>query len=84
MAHKHKNVSLILQDLAAQIDATLAQAAGEKVAFVMVLQADSVVQYVANTSRDDGVALLASLLDRWQAKRADIPAHYNPDLKPTP
>lgn len=84
MAHKHKNVSLILQDLAAQIDATLAQAAGEKVAFVMVLQADSVVQYVANTSRDDGVALLASLLDRWQAKRDDIPAHYNPDLKPTP
>ena len=39
------------------------------------------MQYVANVKREEGVALLEDLLARWKAGRADIPAHYNPDLK---
>jgi hypothetical protein len=39
-----------------------------------------VAQYVSNASRKDGTDLIESLLARWKANRADIPAHYNPDL----
>jgi len=75
-------VSLVLQDLAAGINAVLAEAAGEPVAFVLVLQVEGTAQYVSNAERKDGVELIESLLARWKAGRADIPAHYNPDLKP--
>jgi hypothetical protein len=49
---------------------------------VLVCQVDGVAQYVSSTQRADGTALIESLLERWKAGRADIPAHYNPDLKP--
>lgn len=74
-------VSLTMQDLATLINDRLAAAAGEPVAWVLVLQTDGVSQYVSNTERADGVELIQSLLDRWQAGRADIPAHYNPDIR---
>jgi hypothetical protein len=73
-------VSLILQDLASHISTTLEAAAGEPIAFVLVMQTDGVAQYVANMKRGEGVLLLESLFERWKAGRADIPAHYNPDL----
>ncbi len=73
-------ISLILQQLANEIDATLRHAAGERVAFVLVVSADDVSQYIANCKRPDGVALIESLLQRWKTGKADIPAHYNPDL----
>ena len=81
---KSLRVSLVLQQLAATIEDTLADAAGERIAFVLVLQADEIAQYISNTERKDGAELIESLLDRWKANRADIPAHYNPDLKETP
>jgi hypothetical protein len=56
--------------------------AGEPIAFVLVLNADKTAQYISNCDRKDGRELLQSLMDRWDAKRADIPAHYNPDLRP--
>lgn len=74
-------VSLTLQQLASFINDALAAAAGEPVPWVLVLQTDGVTQYVSNTERADGAHLIQSLLDHWQAGRADIPAHYNPDLR---
>jgi hypothetical protein len=47
----------------------------------MVLQADKTAQYVSSLDRKDGRELIESLLARWKAGRADIPAHYNPDLR---
>lgn len=81
MSSQSVNVSLILQELAAGINEVLKSAAGEEVAFVLIVQADKVAQYVSNTKRADGVQLIESLLERWKAGRADIPAHYNPDLR---
>jgi hypothetical protein len=81
MSSQSVRVSLILQSLAAGISDCLKEAAGEEIAFVLVVQADQVAQYVSNAKRSDGVALLEDLLARWKAGRADIPAHYNPDLK---
>lgn len=79
MSQSHA-VSLILQQLAAEINASLAHAAGEEIAFVLVVQADQVAQYISNAKRSDGLELLESLIARWRDGRADIPAHYNPDL----
>lgn len=73
-------VSVSLQELAVVIDGFLAEKAGERISFVLVVATDDVGQYISNTKREDGVELIESLLARWKAKRADIPAHYNPDL----
>lgn len=75
------NLSLKLQDIAAGLQDVLNEVAGEPIPFVLVLEADKVAQYISNCERKDGAELLRSLLSRWDAGRADIPAHYNPDLK---
>lgn len=75
-------LSIALQDIAGGLEDALAGLAGEPVAFVLVLQVGDVSQYVSNTRREDGAALIEDLLARWKANRADIPAHYNPDLGP--
>lgn len=74
-------LSVTLQAIAAQLEDALNDAAGEHIPFVLVLQTDGVAHYVSNAARKDGVELIESLLARWRAGRADIPAHYNPDLK---
>ena len=74
-------LSIALQGVAQSLNKLLTEAAGEEIAWVMVCQADGVAQYVSNCDRKDGRELLESLLDRWNVGRADIPAHYNPDLR---
>lgn len=74
-------VSLRLQDIAESLSDVLAEIAGEPIAFVLVVSVDKTAQYISNASRPDGTELIESLLARWKANRADIPAHYNPDLK---
>ena len=74
-------LSIALRGIAQRLNELLTEAAGEEIGWVMVCQADGVAQYVSNTDRKDGRELLESLLDRWNAGRADIPAHYNPDLR---
>lgn len=76
------NLSIALPIVAKLLNELLAEAAGEEIAWVLVCQGDNVAQYVSNTKRADGIDLIESLLARWKAGRADIPAHYNPDLKP--
>jgi len=75
-----QKLSIALQDIATLLDTALAEAAGEPLGFVLVVSCDNVAQYVSNTKRANGVELIKSLLQRWEAGRADIPAHYNPDL----
>ena len=75
-------LSIALPIVAQYITELLAEAAGAEIAWVLVCQADGVAQYVSNTKRADGAELIESLLARWKAGRADIPAHYNPDLRP--
>ena len=74
-------LSIALQAIAQILNDLLADAAGEEIAWVMVCQTDGVAQYISNCDRKDGRELIESLLERWDAGRADIPAHYNPDLR---
>lgn len=73
-------LSVRLQDVAQSLAEVLDEIAGEPIAFVLVLNADKTAQYISNCDRKDGRELIESLLARWKAGRADIPAHYNPDL----
>ena len=66
--------------IAQYLNDLLTEAAGEEVAWVLVVQADEEPNYVSNAARPDGRALIETLLQRWDAGRSDIPAHYNPDL----
>ena len=75
-------LSIALQAIAQSLNDLLADAAGEEIAWVMVCQTDGVAQYISNCDRQAGRELLESLVARWNGWRADIPAHYNPDLKP--
>lgn len=72
--------SLVLQDVANTIQDKLLKATGQDIAFALVISVDNTAQYVSNCSREDGKMLLKDLLKRWESNRADIPAHYNPDL----
>lgn len=76
-------LSVRLQEIAGSLSEVLNEVAGEPIAFVLVIQADKVAQYVSNASREDGTELIEGLLERWKLGRADIPAHYNPDLSAT-
>lgn len=80
MSDAHKRLSVKLQDIAGSIQHDLRRATGEDCAFVLMVNIDDVTQYVSNCDRKDGIELIESLLARWKAGRADIPAHYNPDL----
>lgn len=73
-------ISIAMQELAGKIDEYLKDKAGERVPFLLILNADNVAQYISNMDRQDGINLIESLLERWKAGRADIPAHFNPDL----
>lgn len=73
-------LSVRLQDVASSLADVLDDIAGEPIPFVLVLQAGGVAQYVSNVERKDGRDLIESLIERWDAGRADIPAHMNPDL----
>ena len=73
-------LSLSMQQLARVVDDFLANRAGERLPFVLMLQLDGAAQYVSNCARADGAQMIRDLLARWDAGRADIPAHYNPDL----
>lgn len=75
------DLSVHLNHLAAAIDDALTDTAGNRCVFVLLVSHDNVAQYVSNASRSDGVELIESLLARWKQGRADIPAHYNPDIK---
>lgn len=72
-----------MQDIAHALACVLEEVAGEPIAFVLVLSSDKTAQYVSNASRTDGKEMIERLLARWKAGRADIPAHYNPDLRQT-
>lgn len=73
-------ISLDLQQIATDVRDRLRAATGEDLAFVLVVSVGKVAQYISNAERGDGMRLLEHVRRNWENKRADIPAHYNPDL----
>lgn len=75
------DLSVHLQDILSDLSGLLKAATGKELPFVLVVQTDIVVQYASNCDRAAVISVLEELLLRWRLNRADIPAHYNPDLK---
>jgi hypothetical protein len=75
-----ESLAIALTHLGGALDKVLRAEVGVDVPFVLICQINHVAQYISNADRGDGMALIRSLLERWETGRADIPAHYNPDL----
>ena len=69
-----------MQATAQAIQELLSEMAGKKVNFILVAHVDEVLQYLSTVEREESMQILEELLNRWKANKADIPAHYNPDL----
>lgn len=77
-----KKLSVNLQAVATRLNTHLGSVAGEEVAWVRVCcTSDKTLNYTSNVSREDGTKLLRDQVEHWEGKRADIPAHMNPDIK---
>ena len=79
-AEAAKRLSCNLQQAAAAIQQFLSDLAGTRVEFILLAHTDHVLQYISTIDRQQSMEILADLLDRWEKNKADIPAHYNPDL----
>lgn len=80
-------IGIALPIVAEYLEDMLNKAAGKPVAWILVCHTNNddgteggVAQHISNCERKDGIELIEHLLARWRAGRADIPAHYNPDL----
>ncbi len=78
-----KRVSMSIQELANGIDTYLENVAGGKrQAFVLIVaDSDGIAHDVYNTTRENARTLLEGQIEFWKTEKAEIPAHYNPDLK---
>lgn len=68
------DMSLALQMLATVINSSLRLANRQPVAWALVMQIDNVAQYVSNASREDGLALVEDMLQRWREDAPSTPA----------
>lgn len=68
-------VSRELQGIAQALDKVLAEVAGERVAFTLLVFTEGRANYVSSASREDSVRELKELLALWESGEEDVPAH---------
>lgn len=74
-------VSISMQELANAADKYLHAIAGKRQSFVIIVaDSDGVAHDVYNCSKADAKTLLEGQIKHWDDGKAEIPAHYNPDL----
>ena len=64
-----------LKQIAEDLDKAIEAAAGERVAFTLVVFTEGRASYVSSASRADSIREMRHLLDQWEAGVPDIPAH---------
>jgi len=69
-------VSSSLQDIAGTIDRMLAEAAGERVGFQLLVWAGGEVSYVGTeTNHERAIKAFEELIAKWKANTVETPAH---------
>lgn len=68
-------VSRELQAIARDLDKSIQAAAGERVAFTLLVFTEGRASYISTASREDSVREIKHLLDLWNAGMPDVPAH---------
>lgn len=68
-------LSKSLQGIARELDRSIELAAGEKVAFTLIVFTEGRASYISSASREESVREIKHLLDLWQQGMPDVPAH---------
>lgn len=77
---KAQKLSLHMEDFIGAIEDSARSLVNADVSVVLCLGVSDVMLYGANIAREEGKDVLYSLLARWNAKGADIPAFCNPEV----
>lgn len=64
-----------LQDIARQLDRMIETAAGERVAFTLIVFTEGRASYVSSASRAESIREIKHFLGLWEQGMPDIPAH---------
>jgi hypothetical protein len=73
-------IAVMLQPIAGLLADMFEGMTGEPVGFALIVSTNKVGQYVSNCKRPEMMEMLQEILSRFKQGKADIPAHYNPDL----
>lgn len=68
-------LSRSLQDIARDLDKAIENAAGERVAFTLMVFTEGRASYISTAPRDFSVAEIKNLLTLWGHDMPDVPAH---------
>lgn len=69
-------VSMALQTIAGDLDATLAMVAGKPVSFSLFVWTEGRANYISTSNnRAEIKAAIQSIIDGWDAGMPDVPAH---------
>lgn len=68
-------LSQSLQEIAALLDKRIEAAAGERIAFTLIVFTDGRASYISTCSRADSVQGMRELLKLWDQGMPDIKAH---------
>jgi hypothetical protein len=75
MSSPTNKVSLALPAIANQLDKQLEDAAGERVAFTLIVYTPERANYIGNCNRDEAAKAITEMIEAWNAGMPDIPAH---------
>lgn len=78
MSDAQLRLSRRLQEIAADLEQTLGEAAGGRVGFILITipeRAGQLANYVSNCMRENGKAAMQELKTRWESQMEDVPLH---------
>lgn len=64
-----------LQEIARDLDTAIETAAGERVAFTLLVFTEGRASYISTADRKESVREIKHLLDIWEQGMPDVPAH---------
>ena len=64
-----------LKDIAKLLDARITEAAGERMAFTLIVYAEGRASYVGNCDRADAIKEMKYLISLWEQDMPDVKAH---------
>jgi len=70
-----EKISRKLPDIAKEVDRLIDEAAGEKVAFTLMIFTEGRAQYISSCDRADSTREIRRMLDYWESGAPDIEAH---------
>jgi hypothetical protein len=64
-----------MQSIAGALDQVIADVAGERIGFTLIVFTEGRASYISTISREESVREIRKLLDLWDQGMPDVPAH---------